>query len=332
VALGHQAVPRLKAAASHDDRNVRWQAIVALGRIGSPAADSATDLLANALRNDSDPDVRSGAAEALGRLRLRSEPVLAALRHGITDAHGKVRADAHWALAQLQAHPQALPALADLLAHKDWLIAESASRHLASFGADALPVLLATLEQGPGRLGAVNAMAQMEPDVLKPAGEPLLLGLDDPDPAVASACARALARLDAAVLPRLHAYLAATPRNPAGALRALGHCESAGGGSLPHVLPFLDSETAAVRLAAIECLSALGSEARSAAPALTKLLSHEDADLRAGAAAALGHCDAIDAQSASELRRLADSDPAHHVRAAAAQSLTSYVDLPKSRP
>ena len=315
IALGHQAVPRLKKAAVHDDLNVRWQAIVALGRIGSPAADSATDLLADALCNDSDPDVRSGAAEALGRLRVRSKPILAALKKGIADPHGRVRADAHWALAQLQPHPQALPALAKLLADKDWLIAESATRHLASFGAGALPILLATLDKGPGRLAAADALAQMEPETLRPACGRLLLGLDDSDPRVANACGQALSRLDAVV--ELHGYLRGDRHNPARALRALGNCKSAGADSVPYVLAYLESKP----MAAITCFSALGLAAQSAAPALSKLLRHPDADLRAAAAAALGQTGGFDAESAAQLQRLADTDPAYHVRAAATQAL-----------
>jgi HEAT repeat protein len=322
VKIGRPAVPRLTRAAVHDDRNVRWQAIVALGRIGSPAADSAAGVLAAALGNDSDPDVRSGAAEALGRLGVRSEAVLSALQRGIRDRHGKVRADAHWGLAQIQSHPQAISALATLLGDKDWMIAETAARHLASMGASALPALVAMLSSvSPGRASAVSALGKMPPAVLQPALAPLLLGLEDKDPVVAAACARTLGHMDAIALPGLRQYLRAPASiNPAGALLALGACKSAGSDCLPMVLQYLQSEHS---LVAIQCLASMGSTARPAADSLAALLSSPDADTRAAASFALSHTGGITAESASQLRRLANSDSADHVRAAASQALPS---------
>ena len=288
VEIGRPAVARLMKAAVNDDRNVRWQAIVALGRIGSPAADHAASIIATALRMDSDPDVRSGAAEALGRLGLRSESVLSALQRGIKDEHGKVRADAHWALAQVQAHPQAVPALATLIEAKDWMVAETAARHLASMGAAALPALVDMLDSDrPGRATAVGALGQMDPAVLRPALPRLLLGLDDSAPTVAAACAQTLGHMNRIALPELLQYLAAAdPRNPAGALRALGACESATSSSVPIVLSYMRQDKADLRLAAIQCLAAMGTAARPAANTLAALLQNADADTRAAAASA----------------------------------------------
>jgi HEAT repeat protein len=326
VEIGRDAVPRLMKAAVHDDRNVRWQAIVALGRIGSPAADPAVHSITSALTNDSDPDVRSGAAEALGRLRLRSEAVFTALLQGTGDAHGKVRADAHWALAQVRNHPPAVPALTTLLEAKDWMVSETAARHLASMGADARPALVAKIKADfPGRAAAVSALGKMDPAVLGPALRPLLQGLDDNDPVVAAACAQTLGHMDKLALAGLRKYLAAAaPKNPAGALRALGACKSAGSNSLAIVLPYLHQNQADVRLAAIRCIAGIGSAASPAVNSLVALLSNADADIRAAAAAALGRTGGVDADCRAQLRKLADSDVADHVRAAAALTLTKY--------
>lgn len=323
VEIGRPAVARLMKAAVNDDRNVRWQAIVALGRIGSPAADPAAFIIATALTTDSDPDVRSGAAEALGRLGLRSESVLSALQRGIDDEHGKVRADAHWALVQVQAHPQAVSALATLIEAKDWMVVETAARHLSSMGAASLPALLAKLDSDrPGRATAVSALGQMDPAILPPALARLLQGLDDDDPVVAAACAQTLGHMNDIALPGLLEYLAASdPRNPAGALHALGACESAPSSSLPIVLRYMRQGKPDLRLAAIQCLAAMGAAARPAANSLTALLQNPDADIRAAAASVLGHTRWIDTDCVAHLRRLANSDPADHVRSAAAHAL-----------
>lgn len=65
--VGDPAVPGLIEALSHADAGIRLHAADALGHVGSPAANAATDALALAL-DDVDPDVRLAAISALGEL------------------------------------------------------------------------------------------------------------------------------------------------------------------------------------------------------------------------------------------------------------------------
>ena len=148
VQKGHAAVPGLRSILGDVDDNVRWQAVVALGRIGRPAAmESVPELIAAC--GDRDADVRGAAAVSLGLLRVKTaRDAVSRLRR---DGQPMVRSNAWWAWWQLTGDKRAVRQLVLLLSSKDWLASVHASKHLVVVGTAAVPFLVERLSGGPLR-------------------------------------------------------------------------------------------------------------------------------------------------------------------------------------
>src|SRR5438874_1399768 len=148
-----EAVGPLMAALADADYLVRSQAAIALGRIGPPAVEPLTAALA-------DPGVSREAAEALGRVG----PAAAA----------------------------AVPQLVRLL-RADEAVSLAAAEALGKIGAASVPALLDELRDGPplGRKRAAESLAWIGRPAAAAVG-PLVAALNDRDPAIRSAAARAL--------------------------------------------------------------------------------------------------------------------------------------------
>lgn len=204
---------------------VRTSAAWALGRIGPeavPAVGPLTKTLASRL-----PSVRRHSARALGRIGPAALEAIPALTRSLGDEDHAVRINAALALWQIDGHPQAVPALVDLLqeetpttayraavalgeigpdaesaadalvealGHGDGDVRRVSARTLGRMGQVAIPSLRETLnrrESIAGR-GAVEALGWMTPSEETIA---LLIGtLADPSPIVRASAARALGR------------------------------------------------------------------------------------------------------------------------------------------
>ncbi len=190
VSIGSPAIPELRPALKDFDDNVRWQALIAMGRIGEPARGEIHRIV-RAL-GDNDSDVRAAAAEALGMLKVGSDDVLKTLCQSLTDEHGIVRASANWALWQFTNNSTHITSLTKELASSDWIVTDRAIRHLALIGNPADLHLGKYLQKDlAGRHHAATALALMEyySESIIPA---LVQSLSDPDTLLAEASAKAL--------------------------------------------------------------------------------------------------------------------------------------------
>ena len=330
--LGKPAVPALIAAIDDVDGNVRWQAIVALGRIGAPAATVATRNLVKAL-DDIDPDVRTSAAESLGKLKRREPHVIASLRPLTTDPHGQVRSAAWWALWELADNQQARARLIQLLADKDWMVSQAASKYLATIGAPAVAPLIGALETSPrqGQAAAAQSLAQ-----IGSAAQPAILALQPllahDHAAVATAASRALGQIGPAALPALLEELA---RNQAQsrllAIEAIAAMGPEGAAAVTVLIKRLNHPDQQTRHLSVKALGAIGPAARAAVPALVKLMTDADADLRGAACQALGKLGPTATSARQRLQQLANQDPIDFVRQAAQQAAQQLDFLQSSK-
>lgn len=321
IRMKGEAVPQLVAVLDDVDDNVRWQAIVALGRIGRPEAVSATSRLVDACR-DLDADVRGAAAVALGRLEARSSETIVALRLLRNDEQPMVQADAWWALWRLQHERGAVDALVKLLTSKDWLATSHASRHLAAIGHAAVPGLFKTLadsDQAHGRQAA-ETLRRMGPRAA--AAIPSLLQLlrgNNPQSAVAAA--RVLGAQDKAAVAGLVSCLEAQNRHSRLlAIVALGEIGPAAAPAVPRLSSKLDNaEGRELRLLA-EALGRIGCGTTEGVVGLVRLLDHENQDTRGVACQALGRIGVAAGIADRRLERLARQDPVDFVRRAAVRA------------
>ena len=319
--LGKPAVPALIEALDDVDGNVRWQAIVALGRIGAPAATVATRDLVKAL-DDTDPDVRTSAADTLGKLKRREPHVIESLRPLTTDPHGQVRSAAWWALWELADDQRARTRLIKLLADKDWMVSQAASKYLATIGTPAVAPLIGALEKSPqqGQAAAADSLAQ-----IGAAAQPAVLALQSllahDHTAVATAASRALGQIGPAALPVLLEELAGNqPQSRLLAIEAIAAMGPQGAAAVTMLIKRLNHPDQQTRHLSIKALGAIGPAARSAVPELVKLLAAADADLRGAACQALGKLGPAASSARQRLRQLANQDPVDFVRQAAQQA------------
>ncbi|MFP6601264.1 MAG: HEAT repeat domain-containing protein [Pirellulaceae bacterium] len=319
--IGKPAVAALLEALEDVDGNVRWQAIVALGRIGAPDATVATRSLVKAL-DDIDPDVRTSAAAALGTLKGREPYVVQSLRPLTTDPHGQVRCAAWWALWKLADDQQAMGQLIQLLADKDWMVNQAAGKYLAMIGAPAVIHLTSALKESPqqGQAAAAESLAQIgvaaQPAVV--ALQPLLA---HDQAAVATAASRALGRIGPAALPALLQELTRNhPQSRLLAIEAIATMGPQGAAAVTALIKRLNHPDQQTRRLSIKALGAIGPAAQAAVPELIKLLAADDADLRGATCQALGKLGSSASSAQQRLEQLASQDPVDFVQRAARQA------------
>ncbi|MFP6576985.1 MAG: HEAT repeat domain-containing protein [Pirellulaceae bacterium] len=319
--IGKPAVAALLEALEDVDGNVRWQAIVALGRIGAPDATVATRSLVKAL-DDIDPDVRTSAAAALGKLKGREPYVVQSLRPLTTDPHGQVRCAAWWALWKLADDQQAMGQLIQLLADKDWMVNQAAGKYLAMIGAPAVIHLTSALKESPqqGQAAAAESLAQIgvaaQPAVV--ALQPLLA---HDQAALATAASRALGRIGPAALPALLQELTRNhPQSRLLAIEAIATMGPQGAAAVTALIKRLNHPDQQTRRLSIKALGAIGPAAQAAVPELIKLLAADDADLRGATCQALGKLGSSASSAQQRLEQLASQDPVDFVQRAARQA------------
>jgi HEAT repeat protein len=323
--IGAPAVPSLSSALNDFDDNVRWQAIVALGKIGRPALDTIPRLL-EAL-DDVDPDVRAAAAETFGLLGAKHTPIVDRLKQAMNDEHSLVRASALWSLWELTGRRESIVDLAGLLPHQDWMVAARADRHLTSIGRPAVQELTQRLESmgSPGRHGIARTLGhigrQAEPAV------PALVGcLDDSNAELSAAAARALGQIGHSAVLDVTRFLERAPtRGRANAVRALGLIGPDACDSLPMLLAELDAPKPdrAVTLNSIRAVGQIGVGRADCAEWIAFFLTSRDADIRGATCAALGAIGIANSQARRHLNQMVRNDPQDFVRQAASAALAS---------
>ncbi len=331
--IGKPAVGALIQAMDDFDDNVRWQAIVALQRIG--AAESAIPKLVESLA-DVDPDVRGAAAVALAKLHADDPSVVPALRQRLVDKHARVRADANWALWHLTAYEMAIPALVELLGHKDWMVRDAAVCHLAQIGGDAVPLLIAIVKRrkATGRAAAVRTLGLIGPRRNGTIAA-VVAALDDSDAAVVQSAIKATGRLGPNVVRELlELFEKSHVKDRVAIVKAMGQirwaeeakiARCAVATTLKNILgrPPRDGSRLKRELlvAATEAIGQLGATGQVAVPELRNGLKNLSPDIRAATAATLGRIQTTSKTVKSELQRLAADDPTDFVRASATDAL-----------
>ena len=323
ISIGGPAIPELRPALKDFDDNVRWQAIIAIGRIGAPARGEVHRIV-QALGDD-DSDVRAAAAEALGMLKVDSSDVLQALKKHLKDEHGIVRASANWALWELQKDKQSIPRLTREFASSDWIVTERAVRHLASIGKPADHVLANYLQhkEKPGRQHAAAAIASM-PSYSQSIIPVLIENLSDEDPQVARFTAKALGNAGEASVPGIIEVLKTdSPKGKLPAVQALGFMGKQASPALSILLQYLSRNEQSHRLAILHTIGSIGVNQHHAEEKVRSFLTDHNPDLRGAACKTLAQLKVQSAASISQLQKLAEEDPKDFVRQAARNALLS---------
>jgi HEAT repeat protein len=323
VTIGSPAIPELRPALKDFDDNVRWQAIIAFGRIGAPARGEVHRIV-QALGDD-DSDVRAAAAEALGMLKVDSSNVIQTLKKHLKDEHGIVRASANWALWELQKDQQSIPRLTKEFASSDWMVTDRAVRHLASIGKPADQVLAKYLEQKEhkGRQHAAAALAAMYS--FSQSIIPVLINhLSDDDPQVARFTAKALGNSGEGSIPGIIKVLKSnSSKGKLPAIQALGYIGENASLALPILLHQLSSDEQPHRLAILHAIGSIGVNQHHAEEKVRSFLIDPDPDLRGAACQTLAQLKVTSTKSISQLQQLAETDPKDFVRQAAKNALLS---------
>jgi HEAT repeat protein len=277
VALGRTgdpaAVPALEEALSDPDPGVRWMVLEALGAIGSPALPVLTRLL-----ESDDIDLRWGAAVALGD--IGDPAAVGPLALTLEDKDRYVRTRAALALAAFGA--AALPSLVAAAGHRDagvrWAAALALGKTRSPDGIPTLSTLVADADPDV-RWKAAEALGAVGGET---AVGPLVLALDDRDAEVCGAATAALTAIgDPAVSPLIDALQAKEHWFCAvSALREMGDV------AVPALRSALSRKNRWVRVGAAMVLAEEGD--RQGTDALIAALSDPDPDVRDAAREILG--------------------------------------------
>ena len=200
--LAKPAVPALvKTLKSGDDLALKHEILIALGRIGSPAAE-AVPAIAGFLNNSS-PVLQYEAVHALRKIGPDAKSALPQLAGLLKSDKPVVQVSAAWAVVAIGNKPEdrqaALPVLMSGLASQDLSVVSDAEMGLASVGKDAIPGLVSRVKgDDPHVAGhAADALGMMGPE--GEAGIPAFVSaLDNSNPAVVSHAAQALGNISAA--------------------------------------------------------------------------------------------------------------------------------------
>jgi HEAT repeat protein len=328
-AIGKQeAIFPLMLAAGDREPAVRAAAVAALGELASQLRDhpgiyrpigGEAQTLIKRLSDDASP-VRAAAARAIGKIMYNDAKTdVAAL---LKDADADVRREAAETLAAVSPPAEAWPALYDLVQHDRTDVRIAAAKALLWAGGD--PKATELLRQAAGdpepglRAAAVRSLGYVRgPQTL----DAVLDALDDPQESVRAAAVEAACRYDdKAAEPLVRRLAKSMPARPESHFQVLSRIR----GATPPVMALLKSDDPAVRrvgvrLIAFACHSGVEAEVRPAVERLAIITRDGPDDLRASAAAALGHLHF--AEAGTTLAESITKDPQPSVRAAAAMAL-----------
>jgi HEAT repeat protein len=256
-------VSTLQNALADHSAAVRTQAARALGRIGAPATELASALLA--LLKDADETVRCEAAEALGKVGAREDATVHALVALLQDANTAVKTSAARALGSLKmAAASAVSALVPLLQDQTQSVRTAAAEAIA-------------------QVGPLNGAAT----------DKLVEGLASPDNVVRAQTAQSLGTIGAPAQHTAAALVEAVADSNdcvrARAVQALGKIgEGAALVAVPSLVRALRDQDNWVSALAAEALGDMGDAADEAVPALIRALRHINPQVRSNAAESLG--------------------------------------------
>lgn len=183
--LGSPAVGPLTESLKSNDPDVRWMAAVALGDIGDPAAIPALE----EVLDDPDTYVRSRAALALAAI---GEPARAGLITALRDGNERVRWSAALALGNIGGE-SAVAALIGALRDPDRNVRQRAVSALGDIGDAAVPPLIEALAAGEDGLRREAAAALGL--IGRPAIGPLTTALGSDDRRIRAGAAAALGEI-----------------------------------------------------------------------------------------------------------------------------------------
>ncbi len=274
AAIGEASVPALTRIVRGGIADARVRAIAAVGEVGPKAITAIPDLMRALV--DPDENVRTAAAEALGRAARGTGAAAAVpgLINAFTDPDHRVREQAALALGTIGARTdRVIPALVGLLKDSDPQMASAASNALETVGMPAFPALRALLRDD-------------NPDVTNHAVSALsgLATFDSDNRPRDETAANSRGRVQAARAALLEASRDPDEQIRTGAARALSLGDD---NILPDLIADLRDGSPAVRLRAARSLGFMGSDAASALAPLRELLRDPDPAVRGAVAAAI---------------------------------------------
>ncbi len=252
--IGSSAFEPLIAASTHADAVVRAAAVGGLGRLLAPN-DRVRDAVVNCM-SDSEPEVQAAAISSLSALMLPNALLVRLLGEGIRREDERVRIAAMNVLSQKPALLGQMAAeLTQLLTSENQGVARHAAYLIPKLGADAVPILLATLRDENSHIEQIGeSLAQIG----RPIVGVLISAIDDPDPRVQRGAASALGRLLPATkeaVDKLTIGLDHPNRDvQAACLASIGRLGARSRTSVPAVRTKLRDESADIRLLAIDIL------------------------------------------------------------------------------
>lgn len=357
-----QDVPQLINALG--DENLRTGAVVALGKVGTPAALP----LAEAIKS-SEGELRLWAVYALGKIGADAKaavPVLtdllqekdATLRATTIEALGRIGPPAAGAVNQLADTLQAsnlrervwtarslgqigdahaAPALVEALHDTHPNVQLAAKRALTQIGKPATGALTAALQQQSVRVQAALILREVNPAAAKNQGVDQWTSRDVPalidvlgdtshPPKWRATAARGLSDLqDHRAMPPLAKALQDSTTRDVGA-EALS---AFGKPAVSQLLSQLGHKDPAVAVAAAAALGQIGADAKSASAALLEALEHTEPSVRAAAAEALGKIGSVEGQVLESLEQRILANDSEKVRSDAVQAVAALAKSDK---
>ena len=199
VNAAEKSISDLIQALGTGSAQARVNAIDALAERGDDAAE-AVDALAGIL-SDKSPTLRAHAARALGKIGAAAKPAGPALVATVADADEAVRRAAVHALMQIRPGPKVtLPLLAKALRDEDPTVRLRVLNALANIGDEAVPLLVAALEDKETEYWACIVVSEIGPEA-EEAVPALVKLLDSPKPEMQREAMIALAKIGAASAP-----------------------------------------------------------------------------------------------------------------------------------
>ena len=278
------AVPGLIKALEDEESEVRFAAIIALGRIGSEAEAAVPALVS--LLQAREANVCTEAAAAIGKIGLRTEVSIPGLVEAL-QAREDCREAASLALYRIG--EDAVPALRPLLKHADDKVRFAAAIRLATLGektTDLADVLLDSLDQSVS-YEAIRSLGRLESTADR--AVPSLLAILQNNDRYWSNAALAIGNIGSSAVPGLISLLDEDDEVIlTRALFALGQIGPAAQSAIPALRPLLQSQSEEIQLLAAITLAEVGAEADTVLPVLVPALQIDISEVRDTVASAIG--------------------------------------------